>query len=295
VKFKSLFTYLSLIFTMFVLVSCSSSKNELTAEQSKADLFYSRGTQALVDKDYTTALDNLIKAHQLNPDDSSILNNLGMAYYLKGKPKEAMNYIQQALKKSPKNSDARNNLASIYYATGNFAEAKKEWIKVREDLVYQHQYRTYYNLALISLKEGSHREAIDYLNNSVKENSEYCAAYFKLGEISLINNAYNQALKHFQDAAKGTCHTAAAPVYQQGLVYLKLGKYDLAINKFQETRSQFPKSPEATSATVQLQQLRKENTQSRKLSAKSSAPTTNKEYSDNELEKDLNEYESPEF
>ncbi|MCY4524401.1 MAG: hypothetical protein OXB84_06655, partial [Halobacteriovoraceae bacterium] len=86
------------VIILLVLTGCGSvaTKKKSLSEQ-KADLFYSHGTQKLVAKEYTEALDYLIKANAISPWDSRINNNLGMAYFFKKKNNKAMTHLKKAL------------------------------------------------------------------------------------------------------------------------------------------------------------------------------------------------------
>src|SRR5687768_13729388 len=120
--FKSFRTQTLLFAALMIMTSCAS-KNNVKSKQS--DLYFSAGTQSLMSKDYTDALKNLLKANELNPDNSEILNNLGMAYYFKGEIDLAIKTLNRALELNEENSDAKVNLASIHYKAGNVSQAEK--------------------------------------------------------------------------------------------------------------------------------------------------------------------------
>ena len=136
-----------LIATFFV--SCASSNKKVEQRKKRAHIYYTHGTKYLLDKEYIESLKNLLEARNLDPENSKILNNLGMAYYFRGKPELAKKEILKSIEIDPKNSDARNNLASIYFQQGQYDMAKKQYEKVLANLIYSHQYRTHYNLGLI--------------------------------------------------------------------------------------------------------------------------------------------------
>ncbi len=71
-----------LVLNILVLTACSSKKADIKSKQ--AELYFGAGTQSLMDQQYTEALKNLLEANKLDPENSDILNNLGMAYFFKG-------------------------------------------------------------------------------------------------------------------------------------------------------------------------------------------------------------------
>lgn len=254
---------IKLIFISFMLVlvsSCSMMGTNETSDSkiSKADLFYNQGTSELLAKEYTSALEHLLSAKELDPKNSKIRNNLGMAYYFKNEVASAITELKESISLDSKNSDARNNLASVYYQTGKLAEAKREYIEVSKDLIYKNQFRTYYNLALVSIKEKKLNDAIAFLKKSIKEKDDYCPAHFKLGELANDNYQYQDALKYFKNAMMGECTKEPAPHFEYAKTLVHLQRYDEAIVKFEEIREKFSKTRYAFLALQEVKSLQEE-------------------------------------
>ncbi len=224
--------------------------------QKKAELYYDYGTAALVDKDYTKALVNLKKAVEIIDDNSHFHNNLGMAYYFKGDTKQAMRHLNKAVDLDEKNSDAKINLASIYFNQGKLSQARKLYIEVSKDLVYGKQFRTYYNIGLIYLKEKRTNKAISMFKKSIAENKSYCPSHFKLGEIAMENHNYFQSANHFQNAYLGTCNKNPAPYLKEAMSYYHLAEYGKALLKFENLEQKFPNTKEAILAKRQIKALK---------------------------------------
>ena len=76
----------SVLFTCFLqpyaLVQLLNGNKE-SAREKKTKLYYGQGTEMLVKKEYSKALEYLLEAQKLDPKDSEIQNNLGMAYFSK--------------------------------------------------------------------------------------------------------------------------------------------------------------------------------------------------------------------
>lgn len=239
-----------------LLVSCSSGDlNKKTPNEKKAETYYGQGTVDLVNKDYTQALINLSKAKELTPNDSKIRNNLGMAYYFKKQIDKAEDELREAISLDGKNSEARVNLGSIYLEKNKLAEARKQFEKVLEDLTFNNQYRNYYNLALLSLKEGDRAEAFFNLEKSIKEKEDYCTAHFKLGELYSEEYKFQKALQSFKSSGQGTCVNQPAPLYQQAVTLMNLNRAEDAAAKFKEVLEKFPGTRFSTLANIQLKKI----------------------------------------
>ena len=215
----------------------------------------------LLKKNYSQALINLLKAKEFDPTDSQIRNNLGMAYYFREQPELAEKELLAAIDLDHKNSDARVNLGTIYMEKNRFKEARAQYEQVLQDLTYTSQFRNYFNLAILALKEGDRAEGYEYLFKSIKEKDEYCQAHFKLGELYFEEYKFKQALMSFKESAKGTCVNEPAPHYQQALALINLNRFDESKSKLKEVMDKFPKSRFNTLAAIQLKKLSTESHQ----------------------------------
>ncbi|MBT3982436.1 MAG: tetratricopeptide repeat protein [Bacteriovoracaceae bacterium] len=248
-------TFILATMTLFMFYGCSSSKKQLTTQQKKAQIFFSKGTVALIEKDYKLALSSLLEANKLDPENSNILTNLGMAYYFRGKKGIAIRYFEKASELSPNSSDPKVNLASLYLENGELGKAEALYKQVLKNLVYEKQFRTYYNLGIISLKKGDRLAAGEYFAKSAEEKKDYCPSLFQLGKIHYSNKKFMKALENFKAAHLGTCYKEPAPYYYRALTLTKVGKYDEAMKVFKTIQDQFPGSNYFSLASHQINML----------------------------------------
>lgn len=246
---------ISLCALLTLLVACASKQDKIKKKQS--ELHFGAGTQALINRDYNSALSNLMKANELHPGQADVLVNLGMAYYFKGHKDLAVRSLSEALKIEPKHSDALVNLASLHFERGNFNESEKLYKRVLEDLTYDKQARTYFNLSLIeSEKRKNYSAAENYLLLSIKENSNYCPAHLKLGLLKYQQSKLEPALRAFKEASSGICYEDPAPHFYQGLTLEKLGRFGEARMKFEEVVNRFPDAPITVTARTKIIELK---------------------------------------
>jgi type IV pilus assembly protein PilF len=249
---NSLFTGIMLV-KLIILVSCSSTSKK---NEQKSQIFFSAGTQALMDQNYTQALTNLIKADELSPNNPEILNNLAMAYFFKGEEDIAVKQLKQVIKIDSRNSDARLNLGSIYYKNGNHLAAEKLYKEVLKHLTYDKQARTFYNLGILELEKKKNIAAAEsYFNKAVKEDENYCPAYFKLGLINMNRQQFKTALKNFKNSTMGTCVDNASAHYYQALTMIQLKQFTLARIKLDEIENKFKNTVYAVKAKSKILEL----------------------------------------
>jgi type IV pilus assembly protein PilF len=241
------------LFLLIGLIGCASS--DKAKLDKKAELYYGHGTSSLMMKDYTTALEYLLKAAAIKPKNSPIHNNLGMAYFFKGESDLAKKHIRHALELDPKNADAKTNLASIFLHEKNFAEAEGLYNEILKDLIYPHQYRTYFNLGLLELERNNEPKAYEYFTKSIKVKQEYCPSYFQKGLIDFKNKKYKEALKNFKGSYQGTCYKNAAPHYYVALTLIELERFNHAREKLNYMLTKFAATEYDAKARVKLTEV----------------------------------------
>lgn len=237
--------YLLLI---LLLVSCSSTqKKEESPQDKKAELHFDQGTKELVRGEYHNALKNLRISAKYKPQDAKTQNNLGMAYFYRKSPLNAIKHLEQAVKIDPKNQDARLNLGSVLMESGKFARAKVQFDTILKSLVYDQQYKTHYNLGILALKQNKLNEAIKNFKMSVEINENYCPSFYKLGVIYKRVKKQKEALSYFENGSKGVCYSLFDPTKEYILLLVKLGQFikaDLKINDAQERFSKVEQQDE---------------------------------------------------
>ncbi len=229
----------SIVFlALFALTSCALISKD-PKRQQQADIYYTQGTQNMMDENYSDALKNLSHANELRPNDTKTLNNLGMTYYFKGRTEIAIKYLKLALKVDKKNSDARNNLATIYMNNNQMDKAKNEYKTILNDLVYKKTFRVYFNLGIMSLKQRNLASATKYFEKSIGHRDDYCPAHFQLASVYESQSLFSKAMNHYKKASQDNCAKHALPIYHIGKLYMLMGDrlkareyLDIVVQKF---------------------------------------------------------------
>ena len=217
---------------ILLLAACTSAK--VTKTKKQASILYAYGTSELMQQDYANAITHLDQANQLTPNDSKILNNLGMAYYFKNQVGQAISYLEQSLKADAENEDARLNLATIYMEQKRYDDAQRIYAEVLKDVKYDQQHLTHYNLARMALEQKKTAQAIKELKLALEEKDDYCPANFTLGQIYAREFRYQQALEYFKKSNRGSCINNIEGHYQQALMEIELKHYDAARSKLRD-------------------------------------------------------------
>ncbi len=76
--------------------------------------FYAKAQLDVEEKQYEKALENLKKSHEINPDNATVINNIGSVMLLMGQPaSQAIEWFERALALEPDNPRFQENLKHL--------------------------------------------------------------------------------------------------------------------------------------------------------------------------------------
>lgn len=238
-KLKEFNLLLILAMSLFITSCAGITRKDKSRNEKQFDLYYGHGTSFLIKKNYTDALKFLLKAYEIDQKNSKLLNNLGMAYYFKGKLELSQSYLLKSVYYDEKNSDARNNLASLYFVKGELTKAEKQYKIILDDLIYQFHHRVHHNLSLIYSKKKQYKKALRQSKIAIEKKDDYCAGNYQLGQIHYKMKNFHKATKSFYHAQMGTCVTNPQAHWHQALSLIKLGQLMDARKKLNAIIEQF--------------------------------------------------------
>jgi len=130
------------------------------------------------------------------PEDSLIQANLGVVLATRGRPQEAIQYFEEALRLKPQFSYAHFNLGRAYAELGQSREAMEHYqqaVDIKPDSI-----DAQYNLGLALADAGRPEEAIRHLQEAVRLMPDFASAHNNLG-VSLAGvGRMPEAIVHFE-------------------------------------------------------------------------------------------------
>ena len=165
------------------------------------------------------------KALVLNPHHPLAHYNLGFAYGEKGRLDEAISEYKKALTINPNLAEAHTNLGLVYAKKGRLEEALSEYKKaltINPNLVEAH-----YNLGLVYYKEGRLDDAISEYKHALVIRPRFAEAHFILGVAYIKKGRLDQAIFHFKNALANKSNYAEAHHNLAAAYYFK-GDHTLA-------------------------------------------------------------------
>jgi len=183
-----------------------------------------------INKNFDKARKLLHRGVSIQPQNTTILNNLGTAYKELGKIQESISYYEKVLEFNPDHTNANYNLGIIYYESKKLNLAKKyleKTIKIQPN--YALAFFTLGNL-LSELKEYE-KAKVSY-EKSIEIRPTFPSAHNNLGLIFRLLGKYKESIECYKKAIEINPNHASA-YNNLGRSYTELGELKEAINAHQ--------------------------------------------------------------
>ncbi len=172
------------------------------------------------------------KVVQLNPNNFTGWNKLGLSQYYSNQYDSALQSYNQCINLNPNFAEVYNNRGIIWHINEDYLRAEEDYNRaIQLDPQYS---LPYYNLALIYYNQYRYPEALEYSNKSLEINPSYADAYLIRGNVYLEQKEYYKALQDYQNAILINPNVPLY-YYNQGLAHYNLKQYDQCITSTTET------------------------------------------------------------
>lgn len=212
------------------MIACSTS-TETASKKSKdlrvAYLHLRIGTSYLKAEKYPQAIQELKNANRLDPKNHVILNNLGLAYFGRGKAELAIQTIKQAILIHPNYTEAKYNLARILISQTKYKKAVAILQDAKKDLTYVSPENIHSSLGEAYYQLNEYQKAHSELSIALQTNRKFCPALRFHGQVLYFLKDYKNAASSL-DQALANCDKLKMPevLYYSGLSYFKLGQVE---------------------------------------------------------------------
>lgn len=140
--------------------------------------------------DYQTAVDNLTKASEIDPNQLAVWDNLGEAYYDLGKAQtgdqrnksldQAVAAYQKSLALKPDDAAVYNQIGNVYGAEHKIPEAEEALTKAAQ-LDPSMAAKAYFNMGANLVNSGQGDKAAEFFKKATEADPNYAEAWFQLG------------------------------------------------------------------------------------------------------------------
>ena len=175
------------------------------------------------------------KALAIDPNDSSTLYNMGIAYKHAGKPELAVAAFNEASQNNPDNPKPRLAIANLYYEKGYLDLALDEYIKVVR--LWPHLQEAQFMLGMLYHSKGRNDYALEAFNRviAINQNNDYAKkAYVNTGIILSTSKDEKQQAQAIQSLQKALliAPNDAEALLALGTIAYNQHKYDKAMEIF---------------------------------------------------------------
>src|ERR1041384_42465 len=201
--------------------------HEIEAKQPAAKgLAHEFGVAYYKKADYPNAITYLKKAHDENASDGEAVQLLGLSYYLSGRPREAIPFLEQVQTWfASANVDASYILGICYIQIKDYPSARAAFAKMFG--VSADSAASYLFTARMLLRQDFGPVAEEYAQKAVALDPKLPLAHFLLGELNLYHSKIPEAAEEFQKEL--VLNPGYAPAYYKlADAYSRIQKFDEA-------------------------------------------------------------------
>lgn len=161
-------------------------------EHERSEALFVDGVKFVLLEDYSKALESLLKAYAIDPDNAAINYKIAEANLLSGNLSDAANYAQAATQLAPHNAYYYLLLAQIQASQKQYDSATKTYATLIKEVPNSGSYL--FNLADLYLAQNKLTEALTTLDQAEKEFGQVDEISFKKQQIYLRQNKLDLAL-----------------------------------------------------------------------------------------------------
>jgi Tfp pilus assembly protein PilF len=223
------------------------------------------------------ALEELLKAVELNPENSEAHNLLGLVFLRKayeseelsmraqclkgeelrlekqemeGQFKKAEDHFKEAVRLQATFSEALNNLAVVAIHFGRFDDAVGYEEKALSNIIYRDPYAAQGNLGLAYLSKNDYARAAKALRQALFEQPKFCVGRFRLAKVYYEQKEYDHARDELEQVVSDKNCPIQEAYHLAGLVSLRLSDRTRAAELFSRCVDLAPKSCLARECTL---------------------------------------------
>ena len=211
-----------------LLTACQSPTADMKKEASAR---MQMGITYLGQRNLPSAMRELTRAAELDPENPEIDMALGLAYQARGDLGKAEEYLRSAIRKKPDYADAHNNLGNLLGLQGRSEEAIREYEKAVSNVLYPTPEYGYYNMGREYARMKDLPKAEEMYKRAIALNPSFAEAYRGLAMVQSEKGAWNESARTLRRLVD------MAPFHAPG--WMDLGRLYLRLNRPDDAREAF--------------------------------------------------------
>lgn len=228
--------------------SCATDRRD---EIKKAVALQNLGNALVAEGKIRQGYTELLKAHQLDPKNPDLNQDLALVCRNLGHYDLALKYFNLAMKYKPDFPDARNNMGTVYLLMKEWDKAIFCFKEAANNMAYKTPQYAYNNMGTAYFNKGDYRKAIESYQLAVKTSSAYFTAHLNLARVYEVQEEWDKALAACREANLIYPRDAGAHLLM-GRLLLKVNKKEEAIEELRLAVKYGGENKEAKEAQVMI-------------------------------------------
>lgn len=247
----------SLVF--FVALSCATSPSKSSSYKKKeAEASKRLGEAYITAGNYTLALQELLKAEALYPNDHTLQYDLGLVYMTIGKYDTSIDHLETAVRIKPDYAPAHNALGTAYAKQKNWDAAIRQYKKALKNLVYGTPYIAMANLGKIYYIKKEYLLSETYYRKALEVRPKYGFALLGLATTYMAMGREPEAIAELDKVVTlgPGSDSAFEAHFLLGKAYQRMGADKKALEEFNKVIQIRPQSTLAAEARREMGKIK---------------------------------------
>jgi len=212
---------------IIILIAVVLPSAALSAKKDSSNAYYLRGNKYLLRNKVDKAIDNYLKAIQINPKRAKYFYKLAKAYERKQSIKDAILNYEKTITIDPTYYWAYAGLGNICLAMGDSTQATQYYEMCINNC--PKEYTKHYFRGKIFDVTHQIDDAIAAYKEALRCRQDYFEALSALAHDYVLKNDFENAAEYYLRAKKLRCYDEMTLI-NLGIAYTKLAKYDAALD-----------------------------------------------------------------
>jgi len=176
------------------------------SEASRANAML--GIEYLRTGNYEMSREKLLKALEIDPDNTDAHDAIAVLYEKVDEPKLAEKHYKRSLSINPDNPRAHNNYGQFLCFQGRYADAEKEFLRAANDAFYQTPSLALTNAGLCAARIPDEASAEKYYRQALERDPRYPPALLQMATLYYSRSEYLTARGYLERYQESGQHTA---------------------------------------------------------------------------------------
>lgn len=261
-RLASLIRILGPLAIFLTIAGCSSTPKQssqygaLKPPRERAQLLIEAANGSLMENDPIGALQFLQRAEELDPKYAPIYHAKALAYSVRKDFPTALQEMKKSVDLDPENPFALNTYGKFLLDAGRLDEAEAPLLKAGNNPTFREAFKANSNLGILYYRKGDMERADQRFTRAINDDAtNACIAYYYRGHIQVKNNQLLEAEKLYERATQKQCAAFADAHLALGMMYERQGKKDEARKKYLELKQNFPEAKASDAGMERLKRL----------------------------------------